>query len=113
VKSVKPFFYIFVFLFLVLISFRYWWLESRTYTALEKEITLIGKVVVEPEVDTKNTKLTIKEGGGRTSTLVFAPRYPEYKYGDVLEIKGKIEKPTILRPRRTSLGLELRQLSKN
>jgi len=27
--------------------------------------------------------------------LLFAPRYPEYKYGDILQITGKLETPTV------------------
>lgn len=69
-------------------------LEKRTSTFLEKDGgVLIGKVIKEPEQKSDNLKLTIKTGKGKI--LVTTSSYPEYFYGDVLEINGKLQFPTI------------------
>jgi competence protein ComEC len=91
----KVVFCVFVLVFLVLIGFHYYQLESKVYTISGKEVTFTGKVAAEPEVGSKNTKLTVKIYRGRTPerVLIVAPKYPEYKYGDVLEVSGKLENP--------------------
>ncbi len=86
-KFVKFFFYIFVVLFLVLIGFRYRQLESRV---VSYSVPFVG--IVDKEPDVKDTTTQLKVG----QVLVTVPRYPEYRYGDVLEITGKIEKPPVL-----------------
>jgi competence protein ComEC len=87
VKSVKPFFYLFVLLFLVLIGFRYWQLESRI---VGYSVPFVGMVDKEPDIKDTTTQLKIGK------ILVTVPKYPEYRYGDILEIDGKIEKPAVL-----------------
>ena len=67
--------------------------ELRKYNDLEQEITLTGTVAAEPDVRETNTKLIIKTGNNKI--LVTTGRYPEYKYGDRLEIKGKLETPIV------------------
>jgi competence protein ComEC len=54
---------------------------------------LIGRVVKEPEIKSNNVKLTIKTDQGKV--LVTTGIYPEYDYGDVLKIKGKLKTPAI------------------
>jgi len=58
-----------------------------------EDVILIGKVVKEPDIRSNNTKLTIETEQGKV--LVTAGNYPEYQYGDVLEIKGKLQTPTV------------------
>ena len=96
--------------------YRYLVLESRAnnyelkeYLDSEKEIILIGRIIKEPDVRENNVKLTIgvrafKEAQTK-GDLIFCDSccrllatvssYPEYKYGDELKIKGKIEAPFI------------------
>ena len=85
--------------------------ELGIYNDLDQEVVLIGKVVKEPDVRETNTKLTIKVSQiypslkthdreflamtHKEKILVTVGRYPEYKYGDELEIIGKLETPTI------------------
>src|SRR4030042_4358588 len=83
----------------VLIVWRYCLIESRIknyqlgkYNDSEEEIVLIGKGIKEPDVRETNTKLTIEAS---ERILITVSRYPEYKYGDELEIIGKLETPTI------------------
>lgn len=86
---------------LVLIVWRYQIIESRTknnelrdYNDSGEEITLIGRVVKEPDVRETNTKLTI-ETQASAKLLVTVGRYPEYKYGDELKITGKLQTPAL------------------
>jgi competence protein ComEC len=61
-------------------------------------VRLKGIVSGAPDVRDVNTRLTVAaesldgaEVSGRV--LVLAPRYPEYRYGDVLELTGELETP--------------------
>lgn len=63
--------------------------EIRNYDEI---ITLTGIVVGEPDVRAKSQKLTIKVEGAKI--LVTTRRYPEYQYGDKLEIIGKLKEPS-------------------
>jgi len=85
--------------------------ELREYNDSEEEIVLVGKVVKEPDVRETNTKLTIKVSQiypsikthdreflamtHKEKILVTVNRYPEYRYGDELEITGKLETPAV------------------
>jgi len=96
----KIFYFCFLIVFLILIIWRYQVIELRMnnnelrkYNDLEKEITLVGTVVKEPDVRDTNTKLTIKIN--REKILVTVNRYPEYKYGDELKITGKLQTPPV------------------
>lgn len=99
-------------IFLVIIVFRYYQLESRIKNQelrmqdyFQQEINLTGRVVKEPDSGETNTKLTIKVIETRSletsrdrvsiKILVTVPRYPEYKYGDILEIKGILQEPPV------------------
>jgi competence protein ComEC len=84
----------------VLIIWRYQVLESsfnnyqlREYNDSEEEIVLNGKVIKEPDLRETNTKLTVKTE--QAKFLVTISRYPEYKYGDELRIKGKLQTPVV------------------
>jgi competence protein ComEC len=73
------------------------------YNDLEIPITFRGMIVKEPDIRSSNIKLTIGveeikqfENGSRTikgRVLVTVNRYPEYNYGDELEITGKLLTP--------------------
>jgi competence protein ComEC len=47
-----------------------------------------------PDIRPADVLLTFKPDGSRALLSVIAPRYPVYQYGDQLEIKGSIQKPT-------------------
>lgn len=69
-------------------------LEKRTLHLLEEDGGIFtGKVVREPDIRSTNTKLTIETKEGRI--LITTGNYPEYNYGDVLEINGELEIPTV------------------
>lgn len=56
------------------------------------EVSLIGIVSTEPEIKEKSQRLTVKIDNEKV--LITTSRYPEYKYGDKLEITGKLEIPS-------------------
>jgi len=60
---------------------------------LEDRGVFIGKVIKEPDKRSSNTKLTIKTDQERI--LVTVASYPEYNYGDILEIKGELQEPMV------------------
>ena len=107
---VKPkiIFYIVVVILTTLIFFRYYELESKmdNQEYLEENISLIGRVVKEPDIRDNNIKLTIKawpvkdgqaflENKDYIKILATVERYPEYNYGDGLKITGKIQEPMV------------------
>ena len=70
----------------------------------ELDVNLIGVVVAEPDPRERSTKLTIdnliaKTEAGflpiRGKILVTTGKYPEYRYGDKVEISGRLESPPI------------------
>jgi len=68
----------------------------RSYNDLEKNITLKGQVIGEPDIRANNIKLTIKPENIDEKILITANRYPEYQYGDRLKITGKLKTPPTL-----------------
>jgi len=63
-----------------------------------QEVTIEGTVSAEPEIRDNSTRLrfsTSEINGQEVSgdALLFVPRYPEYSYGDVLRVRGKLETP--------------------
>lgn len=68
-------------------------LEKRTPDLDQEKGTFIGKVIKEPDKRSSNTKLTIQTEQERV--LITVGNYPEYYYGDILEIKGELKEPMI------------------
>lgn len=66
-------------------------LESR----VEKEITLSGIIIDEPDVRENNQKLTvqIKNDKFKVKILLSVPLNEEYKYGDKIKFLGTLKKP--------------------
>jgi competence protein ComEC len=63
-----------------------------------QEVEIQGTVSSDPEIRDRSTHLNLsasqlngKEIAG--DALLFVPRYPEYNYGDVLRVRGKLETP--------------------
>jgi competence protein ComEC len=70
----------------------------------DQTFTIEGMVSADPEVRDNATRIRLsvsqinpEETGWREvegDILLFVPRYPEYEYGDVLAVTGKLETPT-------------------
>ena len=72
-----------------------------------RNVVLVGRIVREPDVRETNTKITVKVNkifwknivsrdiNGRV--LITTNLYPEYKYGDELQIKGKLRTPQVFK----------------
>jgi len=76
--------------------------ESHLHFYNSQEVEIKGVINADPEVRDKATHLRLSdieikqaEGwqGVSGDALLFVPRYPEYKYGDLLQVKGKLETP--------------------
>jgi len=68
----------------------------------DQEVEIKGMVKADPEVKDKATHIRlsateIKQDNGweevSEDALLFVPRYPAYEYGDVLQVKGRLETP--------------------
>ena len=68
----------------------------------KEKITFVGVVIEEPDVRADSVKLTVTgekllDGGRRRTVsgkiLMTVPRYPEFSYGDRLQISGKLKDP--------------------
>ena len=68
-------------------------IEKRIPQSVPDERVFVGKIIKEPEQKSDNVKLTIKTEIGKI--LVTTDSYPEYFYGDVLEINGKLQIPVV------------------
>ncbi|MDP3995702.1 MAG: ComEC/Rec2 family competence protein [bacterium] len=76
--------------------------ELRQYNDGKEAVFLTGKVVAEPDVRETNVKLTFQPRQIQGKVLVTTFKYPEYKYGDVLKIKGVLEEPGELKEEKSS-----------
>jgi len=88
---------IFLALGLGLIYFGFRDAQSRSVIPLledriGEQVVLRGIIVDEPDEREKYTRLIFKSEDG-PRVLVYAQHYPQYKYGDKVEIKGKIRCP--------------------
>ena len=97
----KLIFWGFCLILIILIFWRYQIVLSRlenselnNYNDSNEEIVLAGKIIKEPDIRETNIKLTIKTD--KEKILITVDRYPEYGYGDELEIIGKLQTPIIL-----------------
>lgn len=79
----------FCLLFLVLGVWRYQFEDLRIIYPKERNIEFIGIVAKEPDVRPSSIKFTVG------NVLITVGRYPEYKYGDKLKIKGLLKNPPV------------------
>jgi len=70
-----------------------WLLEKKTPHLSFGGGIFIGKIIKEPDIRNTNTKLTIQTE--QAKILITTGNYPEYNYGDILEIKGKLQEPVV------------------
>jgi len=93
----------FCLMFLVFGIWRYQTISSNIPQVQEREISFVAIVVKDPDIRETFTRLTVTEvpaiEAGPQSVqgkiLITTWRYPEYHYGDKLEIIGKLEPPPV------------------
>lgn len=68
-------------------------LEKRIPQALPDEGIFSGTVIKEPIIKSSNIQITVSTDIGKI--LITTPNYPEYNYGDVLKINGKLQFPAV------------------
>jgi competence protein ComEC len=68
----------------------------------QADLEIIGSVAAQPEIHDKIAHIELSVQGIKTNSnweqikgkvLVYVSRYPEYRYGDILRFKGKLESP--------------------
>ena len=67
--------------------------ELKSYIEGEKAVSLIGIIGKEPSMGEKSTKIEFHPEGIEGKILLFTWKYPQYKYGDKLKVKGILEEP--------------------
>jgi len=93
----------FCLMFLVFGIWRYQTISSNIPQVQEREISFVAIVAEDPDIRETFTRLTVTEvpaiEAGPQSVqgkiLITTWRYPEYHYGDKLEIIGKLEPPPV------------------
>ena len=94
---------LFVFLGILFLSFglgslRYGFKDRKGISpelknAVGQNSVLSGAVVEEPDERENSNRLVVKPEKGGDKMLIITGRYPEFSYGDVLELKGVVEEP--------------------
>lgn len=92
---------VFIFLAVLLLSFgfgifRYDLKDSKAISddlrpKIGKKVLLKGTIVDETDERENNTRLVVEAQNSGDKVLVFANRYPEFQYGDLIEINGKLQ----------------------
>jgi competence protein ComEC len=67
--------------------------QLRKYNDSEKNIVLKGIIVQEPDLRRKSQRLIFQPEKIQGRILLVVNRYPEYRYGDELKIKGELKTP--------------------
>ncbi len=60
---------------------------------INQKISFQGTIIEEPEEKENYTRLIAEENKTKTKILIVSRRYPEFHYGDKIEIIGQLEKP--------------------
>jgi competence protein ComEC len=70
--------------------------SSESQATAEKEGVFNTFIVSDPDIRETSQRVLIKGNDFSRKALIMLPRYPEYEYGDEIEISGKLEQPDIL-----------------
>ena len=65
------------------------------FNQVDQEISLKGIIIGEPEQRINQQKFEFKSEEIEGKILITTELYPQYKYGDELEVLGKLQEPTI------------------
>lgn len=67
--------------------------HSPLQAVVGKEISIEAVIVDEPVTGPKSQRLVVRREGERPKILVVTRPFPEYRYGDVVRLRGRIERP--------------------
>ncbi|MEA3344174.1 MAG: ComEC/Rec2 family competence protein [Patescibacteria group bacterium] len=76
----------------------------KQYNNLENSVVLTGTIIKEPDIRENSIQVVLKVDSINNidlssnrvgNILIFASRYPEYKYGDKLKVIGRLENPPV------------------
>lgn len=69
--------------------------EFLNYITTEDSIILTGIINKQPDTREKSVKLELQPENYKRKILITTAKYPQYQYGDKVEVTGKIEEPTV------------------
>lgn len=80
---------------LICIFFRFFSLQTKNNSEFvqDREVVIFGDVCDEPDIQRTGIKLTICSDQVEGRVLVNILRYPEFQYGDFLQIEGVLKMP--------------------
>lgn len=80
------------------IGYYHWWdyRENKKVLVYGNQLSVIGMVSEPPTIS--GAKQNIIIAYNKTKILIQAPRYPEFRYSDVLDIQGTIQNPAEIEP---------------
>lgn len=85
-------------------------MDISQLTKKESTIQFIGIIDTQPEKRIENQKIIVKINNSQQAIegkiLIWATKFPEYEYGDVLEITGKIKAPQNFTDEETGLNVD-------
>lgn len=68
-------------------------ISQELQSKIGQNVFLRGMVVDEPDERENNSRLIFEAEETKDRILIIAPLYPEFSYGDILKIEGRLEKP--------------------
>jgi competence protein ComEC len=97
-RNFKTIFIFIIFFFLGIWRYEFYQTKQPKITFINQKIVLIGRVSEEVDPGANYQKIileTTKINNEENNLLVLLslPKYPEYQYGDFLEVTGKLERP--------------------
>ena len=66
---------------------------SPLAAAVGKEVSIEARITDEPVTGRKSQRLVVRREGERPKILAVTRPFPEYRYGDVVRLRGRIERP--------------------
>ncbi len=60
---------------------------------LGSEVSLVAKIIAEPDIRDIGVRYTVAPQGSHSNILVVASRFPEFGYGDEVQLEGKLQLP--------------------
>ncbi len=67
--------------------------NNKLVNQINSKITVTGTIIDEPDEKENYARLILEEDRSKNKILVISRRYPVFRYGDRIEISGKLEKP--------------------